>query len=724
MNASETELPITGMHCAACALRVERALAAAPGIERAQVNFATARATVRYRPDETTPRALGDIVRAEGFEVVEASGEAEYYELRRRFSVALLLTLPVVTIAMGGHLLHIASDAHWIFWSQLTLTSIVLFWAGRHFLTGAWSAARHWAADMNTLVALGSLSAFFYSVVHPRGMGDLYFEVAASIVTLVLLGSMLQARAVNRSRDALRALMQLAPKTVRVERGGSEFIIESAELQIGDCVIVRPGERVPTDGIVSEGSPTIDESMVTGESLPVAKLPGDAAVGGTLNMNRPFRLTVTKIGADTVLHQIVNLVEKAQGSKAPIQRLADRVAGIFVPLVLATSLLTYLAWLYFGETGEAHSRALLGAVSVLIIACPCALGLATPIAILVGTGRGSERGILIKGGEAFEQAHRITAVVFDKTGTITSGTPTVTEVLPAKGISSDELLALTASVERDSEHPLAAAVLAAAAGLELRRPDSAASTPGRGIAAMLDGQTVAVGTAAWMEERGVSVDRQLGVKLGLQGKTPLYVERDGESLGVVAAADLPKPSAGAAVRRLKELGVQVVMLTGDLQSVAEAVGAQVGIDRVIAEVLPGGKVDAIKALQAEGFTVAMVGDGINDAPALAQADTGIAIGTGTDIAMDASDITLVKGDLNGVMEAIALSKATMRTVRQNLFFAFAYNVIGIPIAAGLFYPLTGWQLSPILASAAMALSSLSVIGNALRLRQWSYQDEA
>jgi Cu+-exporting ATPase len=744
------DVPVVGMHCVACAARIEKALAGAPGVERAGVNFATSRATVAYDPTATNPEALREVVRGQGYDALlpdpTTSGspddqaldaaEAEYRRLRVRLVVAAVLTVPVLVLAMAGHVVSAWEAALALParpWIELALTTPVLFWAGRDFLAGAWKAARHRAADMNTLVAVGTLAAYLYSLAATlapgwftpagrthgdRPMPGVYYEVAASIVVLILLGNLLQARATTRTRGAIRALIGLSPRTARVERDGREQDVPVEDVRVGDVVLVRPGEKVPVDGVVENGTSNVDESMLTGEPMPVAKKAGDTVIGATLNTTGAFRFRATKVGADTVLEQIVRLVQQAQGSKAPIQRLADRISGVFVPVVLCLAVVTFVVWYDLAPPETRLSQALYTSVAVLIIACPCALGLATPTAIMVGTGRGAQAGILIRGGEALERAHRVRAVVLDKTGTVTEGKPVVTDVRAQAALTDAELLRLAASAERASEHPLAAALLRAAAdrGLELATPRDFAAVAGHGLEAGVEGRQVLVGNRKLLADRGIAADEAAAAELAGAGKTPVYVAVDGQFAGLIAVADRPKPEARAAVARLKADGLTVVMLTGDTARTAEAVAREVGIDRVIASVLPAGKADAITALQAEGQVVAMVGDGINDAPALAKADVGIAMGTGTDVAIETADITLVKGDLAGVERAIALSRATMRTVKQNLFFAFAYNVLGIPLAAGVLYPLTGWLLSPIIASAAMALSSVSVVTNALRLR--------
>jgi P-type Cu+ transporter len=744
------DLPLLGMHCAACAGRIERALSQAPGVASASVNFGTARATVNYDPQQTNPPALREVVRQEGYDAIvpepsagttpeEAATqaqEAEYHHLQVRLIVAAVLTLPLVVLAMGEHF--VPSLARWLDfpgrpWLELLLTTPVMFWAGWRFFAGAWNAARHRAADMNTLVAVGTLAAYGYSVVAtvapgllagPQGHGTApgtYYEVAAVIITLILLGNLLQARATNRTRGSIRALMGLQPRTALVERDGTEQEMPIEQVRVGDVVRVRPGEKVPVDGVVVEGSSTVDESMLTGEPLPVTRKPGDPVIGGTLNRTGSFRMRATRVGKDTVLQQIVRMVQQAQGSKAPIQQLADRVAGVFVPVVLVLALVTFGVWL--ATPGHPLTLALQAAVSVLIIACPCALGLATPTAIMVGTGRGAQMGILIKGGAALERAHQITTVVFDKTGTLTEGRPVVTDVVVRPGMTETELLRLAAAAERGSEHPLGEAIVRSAQerGVELAAVENFQAVAGQGVEATVAGRRVLLGNAGLLKERGVEVDESSGQRLSDEGKTPVFVALDGRFAGLLAVADRPRPGAREAVQRLLRMGLEVVLLTGDNARTAQAIARQVGIERVHAEVLPEGKSAAIKKLQAEGAIVAMVGDGINDAPALAQADVGIALGQGTDVALEAADVTLVKGDLNGVAASIALSKATMRTIKQNLFFAFAYNVLSIPLAAGVLYPFTGWLLSPMIASATMALSSVSVVTNALRLRGFRFE---
>jgi Cu+-exporting ATPase len=753
------DLPITGMTCAACARRIERQLNRSEGVREAAVNFATSRATVLYDPLQTGVRALIETVRDTGYGASEparadsivddSAQQAEYVELRRKFLIAASLSLPVLVIAMShGRISWL--DFPGVNWLQLALTTPVVFYSGAQFYKGAWAALRHRAADMNTLIATGTGAAYLYSVaatIAPgffntqrtghaamNGMGQpgntmmapVYFEAASVIIALILLGRMLEARARGRTGDAIRRLVGLQAKTARVLRGEQELDIPVEEVLPGDIINVRPGEKIPVDGVLLDGASAVDESMLTGESLPVEKSAGMEVYGATLNRTGAFTFRATKVGRDTVLQQIVKLVQDAQGQKAPIARLADVISGIFTPIVICIAIATFISWFVAAPTDVRFTMALVNFVSVLIIACPCALGLATPTAIMVGTGKGAEYGILIKGGESLEIAHKLTAIVLDKTGTITKGQPALTDVIANNGqdtsLTEARLLQFVASAEKASEHQLGEAIVrgALARGLTLEKVSDFNSITGRGIEALVSGHRLLLGNAQLMEERAVALNgfQERAAEFATEGKTPMYAALDGRFAGLLAVADEIKPESKDAVAALQRMGIEVLMMTGDNLRTAQAMAKQAGITRVLAEVLPADKALEIKRLQGEQKMVGMVGDGINDAPALAQADVGIAIGTGTDVAMEASDITLIRGDLRGVVAAIALSKATIRIVRQNLFWAFIYNIIGIPIAAGLLYPLTGWLLSPILASAAMSLSSVSVVMNSLRLRRF------
>ena len=757
--SQSADLPLLGMSCSACAVRIEKALNRAEGVENATVNFATTRATVNYDAARTDPKKLREVVRDAGYDAIvqeeaaeggapaqslqDAEIEArdrEFGEQKRKFIIALVLTIPLAIIAMGGHvspvlerLFNFPGRAY----LELALTTPVLFWAGREFFTGAWAAARHRAADMNTLVAIGTLAAYLYSVaatfapalfrasdvagdaMNGRMAGPMvYYETAAIVVTLILMGRLLEAHARAQTGNAIRALMGLQAVTARVERDGQQMEIPIEEVRAGDVITVRPGEKIPVDGEVVSGNSSVDESMLTGEPLAVKKSEGDTVIGATLNKTGSFRFRATKVGGDTVLQGIVRLVQQAQGSKAPIQKLADTVAGVFVPVVILIAIATFVVWFVAAPLDKRLTLALLTSVSVLVIACPCALGLATPTAIMVGTGRGAGNGILIKGGQALETAHQLSAIVLDKTGTITRGWPAVTDI-EAHGIEADELLRLAASAESGSEHPLGEALVRDAKnkGVQLAPVEAFEAIAGHGLDATVEGRKITIGNAPLMRERGLAPDEKVADAFASDGKTPVFVAIDNQFAGIIAIADPIKDGARAAIEKLHDLGLEVAMLTGDNEKTARAIARQVGIERVFAEVLPDGKAAKIAELQAEGKKVAMVGDGINDAPALAQADVGIAMGTGTDVALEAADITLVKGDLHGVVSSIALSRATVKNIKQNLFFAFIYNIIGIPIAAGILYPFNhNLLLSPILASLAMALSSVSVVTNALRLR--------
>jgi Cu+-exporting ATPase len=725
---------------------LERHLGAIPGVVGASFNLDSMTVRVEYLPGMVDLAGLRKGIRELGYVVRDAAGQSdrgaeseedarreEYRRLLTRFWVSAALSVPVLVIAMShGRIPWLNFPG--VEWVQFLLTTPVVLYGGWPFYRGAYNALRHRAADMNTLIAVGTGTAYLYSVaatVFPYSLAGpgaahaarapVYFEAAAVIIALILLGRLLEARAKGRTGEAIRRLLGLQARTARVVRGGVEADLPIEEVLPGDLVIVRPGEKIPVDGVVRDGESAVDESMLTGESLPVEKRPGEEVFGATVNRTGSFTFTATKVGRDTALQQIVRLVQEAQGSKAPIARLADVISGIFTPVVICIAIAAFVVWYVLAPVDTRFTQALLAFVSVLIIACPCALGLATPTAIMVGTGRGAQHGVLIKGGEPLEAAHKVTTVVLDKTGTITRGEPAVTDIVPLAGTES-ELLRLAASAERRSEHPVGEAMVRAATerGISLAEPADFAAVAGHGIVAKVEGRSVLVGTAKLLMDRRVDPGAALAAaeSLAAAGKSAMLVAVDGAPAGVIAVADVVKPESAGAIGALKRMGLGVVMITGDNRRTAEAVAAEVGVDRVLAEVLPEQKAEHVKRLQAEKQLVAMVGDGINDAPALAQADVGIAIGTGTDVAIEASDITLIRGDLWGVVTAIALSRATMRTVRQNLFWAFIYNVLGIPIAAGLLYPFTGWLLSPVLASAAMSFSSVSVVANSLRLRRF------
>jgi P-type Cu+ transporter len=779
---AKVNIPVQGMTCAACQAGVQKALQRQPGVLDASVNLMMHNAAVTYDPAVTRPEALVEAIRDTGYEAAlprpeqtafeeqEARDRAqteEFRDLRRKalFSgivgaIAMVVSMPLMT--SGAHALHgpvadpfmrwamesmtpaLRSAMPWLYrippaflsWGLLVLTLAVMAWAGRHFYARAWSGFRHHSADMNTLTAVGTGAAFLYSVlatVAPgfflaRGVApDVYYEAVVLIIALILTGNALEARAKSRTSAALRSLVALQPRTARVLRGNrdggeSEIDVPIEEVRGGDVVAVRPGERVPVDGEVLSGTSAVDESMLTGESMPVEKKPGDRVIGATINRTGAFRYRATTLGSDSVLARIVQLMRDAQGSRAPIQKLADRISGIFVPVVISIAIATFVVWFVAADAAPAV-RAFAAAVAVLIIACPCAMGLAVPTAVMVATGRGAELGILIKGGEALQRAGDVTAVLLDKTGTITEGRPTVTDLVPAPGSSRtpDELLGIVAALEASSEHPLADAIVRRAKdrGIALAPAEGFQSVTGQGAVGIVGGSFLAVGNEKLMAEYAVDPSplRADAERLSGEGKTPVYAAVDGALVGLLAVADPIKPAAREAVAQLKRMGLEVVLLTGDNRRTAEAVAREAGIDRVVAEVLPEGKVAEVKRLQEQGKVVAMVGDGINDAPALAQADLGLAIGTGTDIAVEASDVTLMRGDPRSVAAAIALSRRTMRTMKQNLFWAFIYNVIGIPVAAGVLYPAFGLLLSPILASAAMAFSSVSVVTNSLRLRR-------
>ena len=761
-DAPALTLDIEGMTCAACVRRVEKALDTVEGVASASVNLATERATVRLAPGAAIdPASLVSAVEAAGYHAAlpapstpplapAASGEPSAVEAEEdarmaRRDAELASTKRKALVSLGIGLVMMAAMYVPLPISEMTLAPLMLIaativqvWAGRVFYEQAWLAAKHRTTNMNTLVAVGTSVAFGYSAfvtLWPQlaerwGFPyHLYYETAVIIIALILLGRWMEGKARKSTGDAIRALMGLQARTARVVRGGSEVDIPIAQVAVGDVVRVRPGEKVPVDGSVLEGVSTLDESMLTGESLPVTKRAGDSVIGATINGSGSFLMRATRVGKDTVLAQIVRLVEDAQGSKAPMQRLADTIASIFVPIVLGVSVLTFFIWWIWGPS-PILSYAIPAVVSVLVIACPCALGLAAPTAIMVGTGKAAELGVLVRGGEALEMAKAIDTIVLDKTGTITKGEPSLVAVETAGGLDRDALLRLVAAAEVGSEHPLGAAIVKAATGEGDRRPLPKASAfeaiAGHGIAATVEGRRVTVGNAALMAREGIAIAplEAAAHVLADGGATPMYAAVDGALAGVLGVADTLKPGAAETIAELEALGLDVWMVTGDNERTARAVAAKAGIGNVLAGVLPAQKAEKIRALQGEGRTVGMVGDGINDAPALAQADLGIAIGTGTDVAMAASDITLIGDDLKGIVTAIALSRRTVQTIRQGLFWAFAYNVVLIPVAMGALYPAFGILLSPVLAAAAMAMSSVSVVTNALRLRGFRRPDSA
>ncbi len=732
---TRVEFPIKGMHCAGCVAKVERALRGVPGVAEANVNLATQRATIWVGPHSEGLPALRKAVVGIGYSVPEEAAAAldipsravERRTLGLKVLVGAALSIPVLVGSMPGIFWWAPAwlGNPWLLWA---LTTPVQFWVGSEFHSGFLRDLRHRSASMDTLVSLGTNAAYLFSVavtLWPHAFmtaGAMhYFETSALLVTFLATGRWLEARARGGTSEAIRRLVALAPRTARVVRGGGEDDVAIASVVVGDLVRVRPGERVPVDGEVVEGASSVDESMLTGESLPVAKAAGAQIVGGSMNRTGSFTFRATRVGAATMLAQIIRLVEDAQGSKAPIQRVADRVAGVFVPVILAVSGSTFLAWLVLGPS-PSFIHALTYAVGVLVIACPCAMGLATPTAIMVGTGRGAELGVLVRNATALELLHKASVVVFDKTGTLTVGRPSVTDIVPAPGIVADDLLALAAAAEQGSEHPLGEAIVARAKARGLAMPlvTGFTAVPGQGLEAATPDGVILVGSAHMMSMRGVDVSLLGGAshRLAMSGKGSVYVSLGGQAQGLLAVADTLKPEARAAVAALRALGLGVVMLTGDGRPTAETIASAAGIDRVLAEVPPDRKAAEVRRLQAGGALVAMVGDGINDAPALAQATVGIAMGSGTDVAIEAADVTIMRSDLLGVVAAVTLSRRTLQIIRENLAWAFGYNLLLVPVAAGVLYPLWGITLSPILAGMAMALSSVSVVANSLRLRRF------
>lgn len=743
LSIRDISIPIEGMTCTACAKAVERAINKLPGIKEVNVNFATEKARVVYDSSEVRISEIKSAILKAGYKALEieaveqadverARREKEVSILRTKFIIAVIFAAPLLYIAMG-HMMGlpipeiIRPEKYPLNFAiaQLLLT-IPIIAVGYRFYTVGFSKLFRFEPNMDSLIAVGTSAAFLYGIYAIfqiiRGNTDyamnLYFESAGVIIALILLGKYLEAIAKGKSSEAIRKLAGLSPKTAIVIQDGKEIVIPIEEVEVGDILLVKPGDRIPVDGVVVEGRTSVDESMLTGESIPVEKYPGSKVVGASINKNGTIKFKATKVGKDTVLAQIIKLVEEAQGSKAPIAKMADIISGYFVPIVIAIAVIAAVAW---ALSGQSAVFSLTIFISVLVIACPCALGLATPTAIMVGTGKGAEHGVLIKGGEALETAHKLDTVILDKTGTITEGKPKVTDIITRGDISEEELLRLSASAEVGSEHPLGEAIVSSARerNMELVKVDSFEAIPGHGIEVLLEGKKMLLGNKKLMDDRNIEIALQEeSNRLASEGKTPMFVAIDGKLEGIIAVADVIKPSSKQAIETLHKMGIEVVMITGDNKRTAEAIARQVGIDRVLAEVLPQDKANEVKKLQAEGKKVAMVGDGINDAPALVQADIGIAIGSGTDVAMESADIVLMRSDLMDVPTAIQLSKATIKTIKENLFWAFAYNSAGIPIAAGVLYLFGGPLLSPMIAAGAMAFSSVSVLLNALRLRRF------
>lgn len=743
LSIRDISIPIEGMTCTACAKAVERAINKLPGIKEVNVNFATEKARVVYDSSEVRISEIKSAILKAGYKALEieaveqadverARREKEVSILRTKFIIAVIFAAPLLYIAMG-HMMGlpipeiIRPEKYPLNFAiaQLLLT-IPIIAVGYRFYTVGFSKLFRFEPNMDSLIAVGTSAAFLYGIYAIfqiiRGNTDyamnLYFESAGVIIALILLGKYLEAIAKGKSSEAIRKLAGLSPKTAIVIQDGKEIVIPIEEVEVGDILLVKPGDRIPVDGVVVEGRTSVDESMLTGESIPVEKYPGSKVVGASINKNGTIKFKATKVGKDTVLAQIIKLVEEAQGSKAPIAKMADIISGYFVPIVIAIAVIAAVAW---ALSGQSAVFSLTIFISVLVIACPCALGLATPTAIMVGTGKGAEHGVLIKGGEALETAHKLDTVIFDKTGTITEGKPKVTDIITRGDISEEELLRLSASAEVGSEHPLGEAIVSSARerNMELVKVDSFEAIPGHGIEVLLEGKKMLLGNKKLMDDRNIEIALQEeSNRLASEGKTPMFVAIDGKLEGIIAVADVIKPSSKQAIETLHKMGIEVVMITGDNKRTAEAIARQVGIDRVLAEVLPQDKANEVKKLQAEGKKVAMVGDGINDAPALVQADIGIAIGSGTDVAMESADIVLMRSDLMDVPTAIQLSKATIKTIKENLFWAFAYNSAGIPIAAGVLYLFGGPLLNPMIAAGAMAFSSVSVLLNALRLRRF------
>ena len=751
-GTAKTRLPIKNMHCASCVTRIEAALQMTPGVVAASASLGPNAVDVEYQPDVASLADIRRAIESAGHKVVDlkpaeikaaveadvspedVAREIEYRTLMRKFWFAAAVSIPVMGLSYPDLIpglrdwMPAGSDTRQIVWALLgVLTLPVLLWSGSQFFSGMWDGLKHRSANMHTLIAMGITAAFLYSVVavtYPKmfptvELAEVFWDVTAVVVALVVLGLALELKAKGRTSEAIKKLMGLQAKTARVLRDGKEIDLPVEEVVAGDIVIVRPGDKIPVDGELTQGSSAVDESMITGESMPVEKKVGDEVIGSTLNKTGSFQFRATKVGKDTALASIIRMVKDAQGSKAPIQRVVDMVSGYFVPTVMILAVLSFVAWYIFGPDPRIIYATIV-LVTTLIIACPCALGLATPTSLTVGFGKGAEIGILIRSGDALQTSQGLNALILDKTGTITRGEPALTDVVVAKGQDDAEILRLAASLERGSEHPLGEAIVEGAQKKDLKLTDAEnfKAIPGHGVGGRIDGKDVLLGNAKLMRDRKIAIDSLTAdwERLASEGKTPMYVAVDGQAAGLIAVADTVKPDSKQAIEMLKKMGIEVVMLTGDNQRTADAIAREVGVDRVLAEVLPDEKAHEVQKLQLEGKTVGMVGDGINDAPALAQADVGFAIGTGTDVAIEASDVTLIKGSLIGVVTAIEISRATMRNVRQNLVGAFGYNTLGVPVAMGLLYPFFGILLSPLIAAAAMAFSSVTVVTNANRLR--------
>ncbi|MEY9494425.1 Cu+-exporting ATPase [Bradyrhizobium elkanii] len=748
VGTATMRVPIENMHCGSCLTHIELALQKVPGVVSAHAGLLPSAADIEYEPEKVDIPKIRKAIESSGYHVAEpkiepdaeildpaeAANSQEYRKLMRKFWFAAAISVPVMALSYPDLVpglrdwMPMGSTTRRIVWGLLGVISLpVMVWAGSQFFTGMWDALKHRAANMHTLIAIGISAAFAYSVVtvvwpqfFPRmALAEVFWDVTDVVIALVVLGLALEIKAKGRTSQAIKKLIGLQAKTARVVRDGGERDIPVEEVLVDDVVVVRPGEKIAVDGEVTGGTSAVDESMITGESIPVEKQVGDEVIGGTLNKTGSFKFKATKVGKDTALATIIRMVKDAQGSKAPIQRVVDTVSAYFVPAVMILAILAFIAWYNFGPEPRLVYATIVF-VTTLIIACPCALGLATPTSLTVGIGKGAENGILIRSGDALQASEKLNAIILDKTGTITKGEPALTDVVVTQGNAETEVLRLTASLERGSEHPLGEAIVkgAEARSLKLSETEEFAAIPGHGVSGRIDGREVLFGNAKLMRDRGIAIDtlQTDWERLAEEGKTPMYVGIDGKAVGLVAVADTVKPDSKAAIDALKALGIEVVMLTGDNERTGRAIARLVGIERVLAEVLPNDKAHEVQKLQLEGKAVGMVGDGVNDAPALAQADVGFAIGTGTDVAIEASDVTLIKGSLVGVVTAIEISRATMRNVRQNLWGAFGYNSLGIPVAMGVLYPFIGLLLSPLIAAAAMAFSSLTVITNANRLR--------